>query len=152
MEAEMERRVQERYVVRQFWIDRGRERTVPYRVVNLSGSGCAVESRSPLLEEGGKVLLEVPLPSMDQGLRLEAKVVWARRLDSGGGASSFLFGFRFREMDHLSRLILDAYLGFLRRDAHIAQLEDAWQKLKKVQERIEILIACEEKKEVSYLH
>lgn len=149
---DMERRAGERFVVRQFNTDSAQEDPKRYRVLNISGSGCAVESRAFLEEKGGRVLLDVPLPSKTRSLTVAATVVWVERRGGDGWASPLRFGLRFEEMDRLSHLIMDAYLGFLRRDAHIAQLEEAWEKLKRVQERIEVMIACEERKEASYLH
>jgi len=148
----MEKRENERFVVRQFRNAYQLKKSYPYRVVNISKSGCALESSSSFQAKDGKILFELPLPSKTESLSLEATIVWEERLDAETGRPSYLYGVCFEEMDHLSRLILDAYLGFLRRDTHIAQLEDAWEKLKRVQERIEVLIACEEKKEVSFFH
>jgi len=152
METDMEKRTHERFVVRKFKSGRLQKRPCPYRVVNISKTGCAVESKTLLPDQEGSIWLDLPLPSKTQSLSLEAKIVWESRLEQDPGRSSFLYGVRFEEMDHLSSLILEAYLGFLRRDTHIAQLEDAWEKLKRVQERIEVMLACEEKKEVSYIH
>jgi hypothetical protein len=151
-ETETEKRGSERFAVRQFKNVYRQQRAFPYRVVNISKTGCAVESRMPLEEREGKILFDLPLPSRTQSLSLEARIVRECRFDEETGTPSILYGIRFEAMDHLSGLILDAYLGFLRRDTHIAQLEDAWEKLRKVQERIEMLIACEERKEVSYIH
>jgi len=148
----MERRESERYVVRPFKNAYRLKQEVPYRVTNISRSGCALESRISFPVEEGKVLFELPLPSRTESLSLEARVVWQDRIDVETGQPSFRYGVRFEPMDRLSHMILDAYLGFLRRDAHIAQLEEAWDKLRKVQERIEVLLACEERKEASYLH
>ena len=55
-------------------------------------------------------------------------------------------------MDKVSKLILDAYLDFLRRDVHIARLDQALQKLKAIKEKIDVSIACEEKKKITMLH
>ena len=149
----MERRTKERYAVRRrFMGNAGCGRLVPHRVVNISGCGCAAEGDVLPAEREGKVVLDVPLPSNTRSLRLPARVVWVRRLDGAGGAPPLRFGVRFEEMDSPSRMVLEAYLGFLRRDEHIARLEEAWEKLKKVQERIETMIAWEEKKKVSLLH
>ncbi len=148
----MEKRKNERYVVRQFKNAYRQKQSYPYRVTNISKSGCALESMTSFHEQDGKILFELPLPSKTENLNVEGRIVWEERLDPQTGHPSFLYGVRFEEMDHLSHLILDAYLGFLRRDTHIAQLEDAWDKLKRVQERIEVLIACEEKKEISFMH
>jgi hypothetical protein len=152
METEMEKRTNERFVVRQLKNRIKQERSYPYRVVNLSKTGCAIESKTLLEKQDGTIFLDLPLPSKTPNLSLEAKVVWKTRLEQEPDRPSFLYGVRFEEMDNLSGQILDAYLGFLRRDTHIAQLEHAWEKLKKVQERIEVMIACEEKKEASYMH
>ena len=148
----MEKRKFERYRVRQFKSVHPQNQPFPYKVMNISKSGCAVRSSETLEECGGKILIDLPLPSETQSLCVEAKVVRENRFEEQAGASSTLYGLSFEEMDHVSCLILDAYLGFLRRDKHIAQLEDAWEKLKNVQEKIEVLMACEEKKQISYIH
>jgi hypothetical protein len=69
-----------------------------------------------------------------------------------GGSGWFRYGLVFNGIDRISELILDAYVEFLRRDLHIAQLEEAWLKLKRVHQKIELLIAFEEKKMADFLH
>jgi len=99
------------------------------------------------------VVFELPLPVRADSVTLVAKIVWEDRpLEAFGTGSSITYGLCFDQMDNVSQLILDAYLDFLRRDVHIVQLEQAWKKLRKVQEKIEILVACEERKNVTVLH
>jgi len=151
-ESAADKRTHERFVVRKASSRHAPDGSLPYRVVNVSRSGCALKSRTPLAGQGGSVCVDLPLPSKTQSLSLEATVVWEARLEPEAAGTWFLYGVRFGRMDHLSHLILEAYLGFLRRDAHIARLEEAWEKLRDVQQRIEVMIACEERKEISYLH
>lgn len=152
MERNEEKRGHERFVVRKLKSRHGPASSQPYRVLNISKSGCALKSSTPLCVREGALCVDLPLPSRTQSLSLEARIVWETRVEQEAAAPSYLYGVRFGEMDRLSRLILEAYLGFLRRDAHIAQLEDAWEKLRDVQQRIEVMIACEERKAVSYIH
>jgi len=111
-----------------------------------------LESRKPLGEVQSPIAFELPLPAGAESLTLPARIVW-RAVDRGIGQSgSFRYGLVFSEIDRISELILDAYVEFLRRDLHIAQLEEAWLKLKRVHEKIELLIAFEEKKMTDFLH
>jgi len=147
----MERREHERLPVR---LSRPHdvEQCLPYRVVNVSRSGCFLESRKPLGEVQSAIAFELPLPAGAESLTLPARIVW-RAVDRGRGQSGwFRYGLVFSEIDRISELILDAYVEFLRRDLHIAQLEEAWLKLKRVHEKIELLIAYEEKKMTDFLH
>jgi hypothetical protein len=125
---------------------------LPYRVVNVSRSGCFLESRKPLGEVQSAIAFELPLPAGAESLTLPARIVW-RAVDRETGQSGwFRCGIVFSGIDRISELILDAYVEFLRRDLHIAQLEEAWLKLKRVHEKIELLIAFEEKKMTDFLH
>lgn len=147
----MERREHERLPVRQVE-GGGAGPWLPYRVLNVSKSGCYLESPKPIGEVESAIVFELPLPAGADSLTLAARVVWQdadpEREQSGG----FRYGLSFNPADRVSELILEAYVEFLRRDLHIAQLEEAWLKLKRVHEKIELLIAYEEKKTASFLH
>ena len=147
----MERREHERLPVRQTK-RRSDEKSLPYRVVNVSKSGCFLESRKALGEVHSSIAFELPLPAGADSLTLGARIVW-RSADRGKEESGWAtYGLSFNGIDRTSELILDAYIEFLRRDLHVAQLEEAWLKLKRVHEKIELLIAFEEKKTTSFLH
>jgi PilZ domain len=147
----MERREQERLPIRQT-TPQSIEQLLPYRVVNVSKSGCFLESREVLGEVESAIAFELPLPAGAESLTLGARIVW-RSVDTEGEKSVwFRYGLHFNGIDRISELILDAYIEFLRRDLHVAQLEEAWLKLKRVHEKIELLIAFEEKKMASFLH
>ena len=147
----MERREHERLPVRLSKPHDVRQH-LPYRVVNVSRSGSFLESREPIGEVQSAITFELPLPAGAESLTLPARIVW-RTLDRETGQSGwFRYGLVFSGIDRISELILDAYVEFLRRDLHIAQLEEAWLKLKRVHEKIELLIAFEEKKMADFLH
>jgi hypothetical protein len=147
----MERRAHERLPVR---LSKPNDvgHHLPYRVVNVSKSGCFLESRKALGEVQSAIALELPLPADADSLTLPAQIVWRDVDRDTGGAGWFRYGLVFNGIDRVSELILDAYVEFLRRDLHIAQLEEAWLKLKRVHEKIELLIAFEEKKMADFLH
>jgi len=123
----------------------------PYRMANISRTGCAIESRESLEVRDGRVAFELPLPARVDSLLLSARVIWASYGDACG-CPRYRYGLCFEEMDPVSRSILEAYIEFLRRDSHVVKLEEAWTKLKDVQQRIELLVACEERKTVSFLN
>ncbi len=147
----MERRKNERVSVRLLRSSSKGSRPAAYRLINVSAVGCAIECSECLDAEEGRIVFDLPLPARVDSLRLEAKIVWGSYEDTGGD-SRFQYGLCFEEMNTVSRAILDAYLDYLRRDVHVAKLEEAWQRLREVQERIELLVACEERKEAAYLH
>ena len=147
----MERREHERLPVRQTKRP-SNERSFPYRVVNVSRSGCFLESRKALGEVRSAIAFDLPLPAGADSLTLGARIVWKAMDQEREESGWFRYGLNFDGMDKTSELILDAYVEFLRRDLHVAQLEEAWLKLKRVHEKIEILIAFEEKKGSSFLH
>jgi hypothetical protein len=147
----MERRAHERLPVR-LSKPHDDEHYLPYRVVNVSKSGCFLESRNTLGEVQSAIVLELPLPADADSLTLPARIVWRDVDRETGGSGRFRYGLVFNGIDRVSELILDAYVEFLRRDLHIAQLEEAWLKLKRVHEKIELLIAFEEKKMADFLH
>ena len=145
----MERREHERLPVRQA---QGVDHSLPYRVMNVSKTGCFLETRQPLGEVESTIAFELPLPAGADSLTLAARIVWRDADPERELSGWFRYGLSFKGIDRISELILDAYVEFLRRDLHVAQLEDAWHKLKRVHERIELLIAYEEKKTTSFLH
>jgi len=147
----MERREHERLPVR-LSKPHDIEQHLPYRVVNVSKSGCFLESRKALGEVHSAIAFELPLPADADSLTLPARIVWRAVDRETGGSGWFRYGLVFNGIDRISELILDAYVEFLRRDLHIAQLEEAWLKLKRVHEKIELLIAFEEKKMADFLH
>ena len=147
----MERRGQERVLVRPVRRGTSITRVFPHRVTDISKTGCAIESRESLDVQNGRVVFELPLPARVDSLPLAARVVWARYGDASG-SPQYRYGLCFEEIDLVSRSILDAYLEFLRRDVHIVKLEEAWTRLKDVQQRIELMVACEERKAVTFLN
>lgn len=149
--AEMERRESERFPVRQLTAY-GSHKAIPYRIVNVGRAGCSLESREPLGEVDSSIVLDLPLPADTESLALAARIVWEEGDPESEERHCLRYGLSFDGMDKMSEMILDAYLDFLRRDVHIAQLEEAWMKLKRVHEKIEVLIAFEEKKKAAFLH
>ena len=147
----MERREHERLPVRQVQAQSDGH-SLPYRVVNVSKTGCLLETRQPLGRVESAVAFELPLPAGADSLTLPARIVWRDVDPEGERLGRFRYGLSFNGIDRISGLILDAYVEFLRRDLHVAQLEDAWHKLKRVHEKLELLIAYEEKKAASFLH
>ncbi len=147
----MERREHERLPVRQTKPQQG-EKNLPYRVVNVSKSGCFLESRRVLGEIRSAIVFELPLPAGADSLTVPARIVWGTVSRESQGSGGFRYGLAFDGVDRVSELILDAYVEFLRRDLHVQQLEEAWLKLKRVHEKIELLIAYEEKKMTDLLH
>ena len=147
----MERREHDRLPVRQI-PEHGINKSLPYRVMNVSKSGCFLESRQTLGEVEAAIAFELPLPAGADGLTLGARIVWRDEAPEEKPSGWFRYGLSFHGVDKVSELILEAYVEFLRRDLHVARLEEAWLKLKKVHEKIELLIAYEEKKATSFLH
>ena len=147
----MERREHERLPVRQLPAH-GADESLPYRVVNVSKSGCYLESRQTLGDVESAIAFELPLPAGADGLTLSARIVWRDKRPEEDLSGWVRYGLCFKGVDRVGGLILDAYVDFLRRDLHVARLEEAWLKLKKVHEKIELLIAYEEKKTTSFLH
>ena len=148
----MERRTSERLAVRLFKRSHENKESYPYRVLNISKVGCALESRAFLGEESRRIVFDLPLPARAESVTLAVRVIWESKCEDRAGAPRYHYGMRFEELDDVSRSILEAYLDFLRRDVHIAKLEEAWGKLKEVQQKIEVLVAFEERKDTSFLH
>ncbi len=147
----MERREYERLPVRKIETQ-GTAKPLPYEVLNVSKSGCFLEAWEALGEVESAIDFELPLPAGADSLTLSARIVWRDADPETEQAGRFRYGLSFGGTDRVSDLILDAYVEFLKRDLHVAQLEEAWRKLKKVHEKIELLIAYEEKKAASFLH
>ncbi len=123
-----------------------------HRVTNISESGCAVVSNVAMGDHASEISFELPLPTKTNSVSLNAKIVWENNEIEGDNKSAYHYGLCFSEMDRVSKLILDAYLDFLRRDVHIARLDVALQKLKSIKEKIDVSIAFEEKKKATILH
>lgn len=147
----MERRREERLPVRPKEEALGEER-FPYRIVNVSKSGCSVASRDKLWPDRALAVLDLPLPGRADRLRVRARVVWEGSDPGEVEQEPFLYGLEFDEMDKGSRLILDLYLDYLRRELHLARLDEAWRKLKLAHEKLNLLLAWEERKASPYLH
>ena len=130
--GDMERREHERLPVRQ---TQSVEASMPYRVMNVSKSGCFLETRRPLGEVESVIAFELPLPAGADSLTLGARIVWRDADPEMEQSGWFRYGLSFNGLDRISELILDAYVEFLRRDLHVAQLEDAWLKLKRVRKQ-----------------
>ncbi len=123
-----------------------------HRVVNISETGCAVESNVEMRANDSEFSFDLPLPTKTSSVSLNAKIVWENTELDNAESSVYQYGICFSDMDRVSKLILDAYLDFLRRDVHIARLDVALQKLKSIKEKIDVSIAFEEKKKATVLH
>jgi len=147
----MERRKHQRYPVRQENYYRA---TIPhpYRVVNVSRSGCFIESHRILGRMETDITFHLPLPADADSLPLSAKIVRQVGEINRNNQDYILYALQFENMDDLSETILGVYLDFLKKEVHVAQLEETWLKIKRVVEKYEILAACEERKKVKYLH
>lgn len=102
--------------------------TPPYRIVDISNSGCAVESERPLGPLASAFLLELPVPVKLGRALVPATIVWKVEREEGQGRTAFRYGLHFGEMDAPSQQILQRYLEFLRRDLHVDRLDNAWRK------------------------
>jgi c-di-GMP-binding flagellar brake protein YcgR len=102
--------------------------TPPYRIVDISNSGCAVESERPLGPLASAFLLELPVPTKGGRALVAATIVWRVEREDGEGKTAFRYGLHFSEMDAPSQQTLQRYLDFVRRDLHVNQLDDAWRK------------------------
>lgn len=147
----MEKRKRERLPVRRTEDQRAYQ-DFPYEVINVSKSGCAVESQCSLGNVHSRIDFDLPLPGKVDRLKLIARVVWQEMAPGHEAQAACLYGLQFSAMDESSELILDLYLDYLRREVHLARLDEAWRKLQLAQERISVLLACEEKKTVHFLH
>lgn len=147
----MERRREERLPLRPRE-DAPGARRFPYRIVNVSKSGCSVASAQELWSAHATAILDLPLPGRADRLRVKARVVWEECESHEAAEEPFLYGLQFEEVDRGSQLILDLYLDYLRRELHLARLDEAWRKLKLAHEKINLLLAWEERKASPYLH
>ena len=146
----MEKRKYQRFSVRQK--DYYRENAnVPYRVVNVSKTGCCVESNMILGRKASEIIFYLPLPADTKSLPLAAKIVREPLQIDGGGRECIQYALQFDKMNELSEIILDTYLDFLDKERHVARLENTWSKLKRTYEKVQVLVACEEKKKVPFL-
>lgn len=106
-------------------------RTLPYRVVDISKSGCLLESGERLGRVASVIALELPVPSRTDRPIVRATIVWEREAQGRWGRPSFRYGISFREMDTESRTALSLYLDHLWRDNHLNRLDEAWRSLKR---------------------
>ena len=148
----MEKRKNDRLPVRPMEEPQGGGGAIPYRVLNISKAGCAIESVRLLPNAQSDMKFDLPLPGKSDRLRLSARIIWQGLTSRGETQVGYLYGLHFTEINTGSELILDLYLNYLRREVHLARLDEAWRKLRLAQERISVLIACEEKKGAHYLH
>ena len=147
----MERRKHRRFLVRQENYYRAPV-PHPYRVVNVSRSGCFIESTRILGRMETDILFHLPLPADADSLPLLARIVRQVGEVTRDNRNYILYALQFESMDDLSEMILEVYLDFLKKEVHVAQLEETWLKVKRVFEKVEILTACEERKKISLLH
>jgi hypothetical protein len=124
----------------------------PYRVVDISRSGCAVESNRPLGKLGTQIPFDLPLPACTDSSPLTARIVWTSLHVQGDGTGCHRYGLCFGEMGKVGRLILEAYLDYLRKDVHLARLDETWRKLKTAMDNLEVVAAVEERKKAPFLH
>ena len=104
--------------------------TRPYRILDISKSGCSVESSRPLGAVDSSVSLELPVPGKVDKAVLRATIVWKGDKGTGEETTYYRYGLHFQEADAGSHQTLDRYLDFLRRDLHLSRLDGAWKKIK----------------------
>jgi hypothetical protein len=104
-------------------------RTPPYRVLDISSSGCLLESKEPLGRVASTFPVELPVPTRTDRPVVRATIVWAREGQETGGRRSFRYGMSFLEMDSRSQRALTLYLDYLQRDQHLNRLDEAWRSL-----------------------
>ena len=100
------------------------------RVVDISRSGCLLESREHLGRVASVIPLELPVPLRTDRPVVRATIVWVREEKGEEGDPSFRYGISFREMDRESQRVLDLYLDYLERDHHVNRVDEAWRRLK----------------------
>jgi len=105
-------------------------RTPPYRVVDISKSGCLLESKERLGRVASSIPLELPVPTRSERPVVRATIVWEREGHGRGGRRCFRYGISFRDMDRGSQRALNLYLDYLQRDHHVNRLDEAWRNLK----------------------
>ncbi|MEW6441358.1 MAG: PilZ domain-containing protein [bacterium] len=147
----MERRKDQRFPVRS-WASYGIPDPTELRILDVSASGCALETPGGLGETGTVVRFQLPLPGRYAALSVTAKIVWTAPIREREPRPFIRQGLRFVEMDARGELILAAYLDFLGRDITIAKLSSARRKIEGVREQLDIAVAEEERKTVLYLH
>ena len=104
-------------------------RTPPYRVLDISRSGCLLESKEPLGRVASAFPLELPVPTRTDRPVVRATIVWAREGQGSRGLPSFRYGISFIQIDSESQRALNLYLDYLQRDQHINRLDEAWRSL-----------------------
>ena len=105
-------------------------RTPAYRVLDISRSGCLLESEEPLGRVATVVPLELPVPTKTDRPVVRATIVWAREGRRRGGNLFFRYGISFIQIDGESQRTLDLYLDYLQRDQHLNRLDQAWRSLR----------------------
>jgi PilZ domain len=108
----------------------GPDATRPYRILDISRSGCSLECSRPLGTLASAIPLELPVPTRVDKAVLRAKIVWKGAEGKGAETTCYRYGLCFEEMDPASHHTLDRYLDFLQRDLHVNQLDQAWRKMK----------------------
>jgi hypothetical protein len=140
----VEKREYERFLAREVKPKEARATHV-YRILNISRSGCLLESRKVLGAPNSSIIFDLPLPADAESLTLAARIVRKDGCRPEEQATSPRYGLEFDRMDRVSEMILDAYLDFVRKDMHIAKLEEACRKLRRVREELKLLIPGQEK-------
>ena len=105
-------------------------RTPPYRVLDISRSGCLLESKEPLGRVASVFPLELPVPTKTDRPVVRATIVWVREGQGRGGSLCFRYGISFIQIDSESQRALNLYLDSLQRDQHVNRLDEAWRSLK----------------------
>jgi len=105
-------------------------RTPPHRVLDISRSGCLLESKEPLGRVASTFPLELPVPIRSDRPVVRATIVWVREGQGTGGNLCFRYGISFIQIDGESQRALNLYLDYLQRDQHVNRLDEAWRSLK----------------------
>ena len=105
-------------------------RTPPYRALDISRSGCLLESEEPLGRVGSTFPMELPVPTRADRPVERATIVWAREGQGMGGTLCFRYGISFIQIDSESQRALNLYLDYLQRDQHLNRLAEAWRSFK----------------------
>ena len=105
-------------------------RTPPYRVLDISRSGCLLESKEPLGRVASAFPLELPVPTRTDRPVVRATIVWAREGQGRGARPCFRYGISFIQIDSGSQRTLNLYMDYLQRDQHVNRLDEAWRSLK----------------------
>ncbi len=129
--TDMDKRVERRLPARPLERPRGSQ-ACPYRILDISRSGCLVESSKPLGPVAASIPLELPVPARTETPVVRAAIVWegTPQGEPGGGRAGFRYGLSFLEMDPAGRMALARYLDFLRRNHHLDLLDEAWRRLR----------------------